>query len=116
VLVSSVGAAPDAGNFYLRVKGEAEQAVAAIGYDRFVTLRPSMLLGPRGESRPLEAVGRAVFPALNPVLRGGWRRYRAISADAVAASMVAAASDGPPGRMVWQHDQLQAAAGGHPPA
>ena len=116
VLVSSVGAAPDAGNFYLRVKGEAEQAVAAIGYDRFVTLRPSMLLGPRSESRPLEAVGRTVFPALNPLLRGAWRRYRGISADAVAAAMVAAATDGPPGRVVWEHDQLQAAAEGHPPA
>jgi uncharacterized protein YbjT (DUF2867 family) len=115
VLVSSVGAAPDAGNFYLRVKGEAEQAVAAIGYDRFVALRPSMLLGPRGESRPLEAVGRAVIPALNPLLRGAWRRYRGIPADAVAAAMVAAATDGPPGRMVWEHDQLQAAAEGRPP-
>jgi uncharacterized protein YbjT (DUF2867 family) len=115
VLVSSVGAAPDASNFYLRVKGEAEQAVAALGYDRFVTLRPSMLLGPRSERRPLEAVGRAVVPALNPLLRGAWRRYRGIPADAVAAAMVAAAADGPPGRMVWEHDQLQAAAEGQPP-
>lgn len=115
VLVSSVGAAPDAGNFYLRVKGEAEQAVAAIGYDRFVTLRPSMLLGPRAERRPLEAAGRALFPALNPLLRGGWRRYRAISADTVAAAMITAATGGPPGRLVWEHDQLLAAAEGRPP-
>jgi uncharacterized protein YbjT (DUF2867 family) len=115
VLVSSVGAAPDAGNFYLRVKGEAEQAVAAIGYDRFVSLRPSMLLGPRAERRPLEALGQALFPALNPLLRGGWSRYRSLAADTVAAAMLTAA-DGPPGRVVWEHDGLVAAAGGHPPA
>jgi uncharacterized protein YbjT (DUF2867 family) len=114
VLVSSVGAAPDAGNFYLRVKGEAEQAVAAIGYDRFVALRPSMILGPRGERRPLEAIGQAVFPKLNPLLIGGWRRYRGITADAVAAAMVAAA-DGPSGRLVWEYEQLSAAAEGRPP-
>jgi uncharacterized protein YbjT (DUF2867 family) len=114
VLVSSVGAAPDAGNFYLRVKGEAEQAVAAIGYDRFVALRPSMILGPRGESRPMEAIGRAVFPRLNPLLLGGWRKYRGITADAVAAAMLAA-TDGQPGRLVWEYDQLQAAAEGRPP-
>jgi uncharacterized protein YbjT (DUF2867 family) len=111
-----VSAAPDASNFYLRVKGEAEQAVAAIGYDRFVSLRPAMLLGPRNESRPLEAVGRKLFPTLNPLLRGAWRRYRGIPADAVAAAMVAAATDGPAGRTVWEHDQLQAAAEGQPPA
>jgi uncharacterized protein YbjT (DUF2867 family) len=116
VLVSSVGAAPDAGNFYLRVKGEAEQAVAGLGYDRFVALRPSLLLGPRKESRPAEAVSRLVVPALNPLLRGTWRRYRGIAADSVAAAMIAAATTPDTGRAVWEHDELMAAAGGQPPA
>jgi uncharacterized protein YbjT (DUF2867 family) len=34
VLVSSVGAAPDAHTFYVRVKGEAEEAVGSLGFPR----------------------------------------------------------------------------------
>ena len=116
VLVSSVGAAAGAGNFYLRVKGEAEQAVAALGYPRFVCLRPSMLLGARSEHRPAEAFARVLVPVLNPLMLGPARRYRAISADTVAAALIAAAENRRPGHAVWEHDQLQAAAGGAAPA
>ena len=51
VLVSSVGADPAASNFYLRVKGQAERAVAAIGFEQLDILRPGLLLGARSESR-----------------------------------------------------------------
>jgi uncharacterized protein YbjT (DUF2867 family) len=105
-LVSSVGAARDAGNFYLRVKGETEDAVAALGYPRFVALRPSMLLGDRSERRLGEAVARALAPAINPLLVGTFRRYRGIDAHRVAAALVAAALDGRPGRYVWEYEQI----------
>ena len=93
VLVSSVGADRSARNFYLRVKGETEEAVAALGFARFVALRPSLMLGERGDRRPGEAVAQAVMPVIAPLLAGPLRRYRGISADAVAAAMIAAATD-----------------------
>jgi len=108
-LVSSVGAAREAGNFYLRVKGETEDAVAALGYPRFVALRPSMLLGDRGERRLGEVVARALAPAINPLLLGALRRYRGIEADRVAAALVAAALDRQPGRYVWEYEQIVSA-------
>jgi uncharacterized protein YbjT (DUF2867 family) len=107
VHVSSVGADPRARSFYLRVKGEVEQAVAALPFRRVVALRPGLLLGDRG-GRPVESLARAVMPLLNPLLRGGARKYRAIPADLVAAALVAAAASDAPGRLVWGHDEIVA--------
>ena len=109
VLVSSVGASPQARNFYLRVKGETEQALAKLGFERLVLLRPSLLLGERGESRPGETVARVVAPALNPLLPGRFRRYRAITARQVSRALIAGA-EGPPGQLIWEYDQLVTAA------
>lgn len=106
VLVSSVGADPRSSNFYLRCKGEAEEAVGGLGFTRLVALRPSLLLGARAESRPGEALGRAVTPVLNSLLLGPLRRYRGIAADAVASAAVRAATQPAPGRFAWEYDVL----------
>jgi uncharacterized protein YbjT (DUF2867 family) len=86
VLVSSVGADPRSRNDYLRIKGELEQAVAGLGYQRCDVLQPGLLLGARGEvaSRPAERLGQWVAPLLNPLMSGGFARFRAIEARRVA--------------------------------
>lgn len=114
VLCSSVGADPRSRNFYLRVKGEAEEGVAALGFERFVALRPSLILGARAERRPAEAVAQRLAPVISAALLGPLRRYRSIAADSVAAAMVAAARTREPGRFAWEHDEI--AAGAAPPA
>jgi uncharacterized protein YbjT (DUF2867 family) len=108
VLVSSVGADPAASSFYLRCKGEAEERVAAMGFDRFVALRPSLLLGRRGEKRSGEAIAQRIAPLASPLLVGPLRRYRAVDADVVAAAAARAALDRTAGRFVWEHDELRA--------
>jgi uncharacterized protein YbjT (DUF2867 family) len=110
VLVSAAGAAPHARAFYLRVKGETEQAVQALGYQRLVVLRPGLLLGARNERRPAEALARAIVPVLNPLLQGSLRSLRGIPADTVAAAMVAAGGTDEPGQLVWTYDQIISAA------
>lgn len=107
-LVSSAGADPGARNFYLQVKGETEQAVAEIGFPRFVALRPGLLLGHRAEARPAEAFARAVMPAINPLLPGRLRRWRGVPAPVVARALVAAAAAPDPGRFVWHVDEIVA--------
>lgn len=111
VLVSSVGAAAGARSFYLRVKAETEDAVNELGFSRTVILRPSLLLGTRHDRRTGEAIAQTVLPPLNPLLLGPLRIYRAIAAETVAAAMVAAASASQPGKFVWHHDEIVAAAG-----
>ena len=70
VVVSSVGADPGARNFYLRTKGEMEQHLVEAGFESLDILQPSLLLGSRGEVRPLELAARALTPLVNPLLRG----------------------------------------------
>jgi uncharacterized protein YbjT (DUF2867 family) len=111
-LVSSIGASPTARNYYLRMKGETERDVAAVGYECVELFRPSMLLGRRAERRPREAVGMAVMRAASPLLAGGARAYRPVDAGTVAAAMLAAIGRGEPGTHVRTHDDIQRLAPG----
>ena len=103
VVVSSVGADPDSRNFYLRTKGEMEQEVQAVGFTSLDILQPSMLLGWRSEMRPLEMLGGALMPLVNPFLGGKYQQYRGISARAVGQAMLGAVRSGRRGvqRYTW---------------
>lgn len=112
VLVSSVGADPGAGSFYLRVKGELERDVNAMPFEAVHALRPSFLLGDRGERRVGEAIGVALARGVRGALLGGLRKYRPIEASVVAAAMIGAARRGAPGRHVHHFDEIHALAAG----
>jgi uncharacterized protein YbjT (DUF2867 family) len=88
LMVSALGADPKSPVFYSRVKGEAEQAIAATGLSKAYFFRPSILFGPREEKRPGEKIGIALGKLIVPLLIGGLRKYRPIHADTVAAAMV----------------------------
>ncbi|MDV7400534.1 hypothetical protein RZS08_54465, partial [Arthrospira platensis SPKY1] len=75
VLVSAVGADTGSPVFYSRIKGELERDLLALGFDRVVLFRPSILLGDRGESRPAERIAMFfgwVLERLWPGLLGRW--------------------------------------------
>lgn len=103
VTVSSVGADPGSRNFYLRTKGEMEQALEALGFDRLDILRPGLLRGDRGADRRLgERIGIALSPVVNLLLRGRLDRYAAIEADIVAAAIAGALRQVEPG--IFRHE------------
>jgi uncharacterized protein YbjT (DUF2867 family) len=117
VLVSSVGARSDASNFYLRVKGQAERAVTAIGFDQLDILRPGLLLGARSESRPGEALAQQLMPAIAVALVGPLRKYRPIPASTVGAAMIGTALAEHAGVRVLEYDLIRSmAAAGPDPA
>ena len=92
MMVSSVGANPKAGNFYLATKGEAEDGVAAIGFDRVDIFRPGLLRGTRGgTSRPVERLMIGLSPFTNLLTPRMFDHYRAIDAvdvvDAMASTL-----------------------------
>ena len=105
-LVSSVGAAAKSGNFYLNIKGEAEDAIAAMGFERVTTARPGLLRGPREESRPGESVAKVLSPVLDLLMLGGLRRYHSIYPAIVAQALVAANLDGAPGHEILEYSGL----------
>lgn len=92
MLVSALGADPGSRVFYSRIKGEAEHAVSALGFDAVHIAQPSLLLGDRVESRPGEWVGKQVARLLRPLLLGPLRPWRAVPADEVATVLIAAAA------------------------
>lgn len=106
VLVSSVGAAIFAKPFYLRVKGEVEQALGKLGFRRLDCLQPGLLRGARGEVRVLERLAMLASPLTDLVLQGRWRRFRSIPAATVAKAALAAALEKRGGRFVQEHDAI----------
>lgn len=111
IVVSSVGAAAGSSSFYLRVKGEMEAGIEALGFERVDFLQPGLLLGERsGQPRPGERLGQWMAPLFNPLLRGSLSRYRAIRADAVAAALVALVGQSGPGVTRFANDDIEAVA------
>jgi len=106
VLVSSVGADKESRTFYLRVKGELEEAIATMPLDAAFFFRPSVLIGDREEKRPGEAIGIGVARALSFALLGPLRKYRAIPAETVAEAMVAAANSQERGVHIYHYDEI----------
>jgi uncharacterized protein YbjT (DUF2867 family) len=87
-LVSALGADARSGVFYNRVKGEAEAALMALGFERLVIARPSLLDGAR------EATGQPRRPAeawtlrlVRPVASLIPKPWRPIAADRVARAL-----------------------------
>lgn len=56
VLVSSSGANSKSRNFYLRIKGELEDAVGILPFKKIIIFQPSLLLGERKEKRAGETI------------------------------------------------------------
>lgn len=89
VLVSALGAQAQSAIFYNRVKGQTEDDIQKIGFLRLVVLRPSLLLGKRHESRPVEYFAQVISRSLTPLMIGPLARSRPIEAHQVAVRMIA---------------------------
>lgn len=110
VVISAAGADPEARNFYLRTKGEMEQALEATGFESLDILQPSLLLGWRHEMRPLELLAMGVMPLVNPLLGGRFQAYRALPARTLAAGMLGATRSGRRGVQRYTWSGIQALA------
>ena len=114
VLVSSVGASRQSGNFYLRVKGEVEDALARMGFERLDLVQPGLLLGERSERRPMERLMQALSPAGNLLMQGGLDRYRSIPAADVATAILRLLAQDAPGVFSHRYQSLHALAASPP--
>lgn len=110
IVVSSVGASLATKNFYLRIKGEVEQALAKLGLTRLDIMRPGLLRGQRGERRPAEKFAMFAAPLADLVLHGSYRKYRSVRDSVVARALIGLAKEKPAGRFVHEYDAIQRAA------
>ncbi len=107
LLVSAIGASVKSPIFYSRVKGEAEEAIARLGFSGYYVFRPSILAGDRPEHRPAERLGLAVASGVSIALVGPLRKYRPIGADTVAEAMVRVAMKAQGGVNVYASDIIE---------
>ena len=110
VLVSSIGADGHSRSFYLKTKGEAEEALAQLGYAQLTVVRPSFIddQGARTELRLGERIGLPLSRAFFAIV-GKSNRYAPISADTIARALVRLAFDETTERVrVVESDQLHA--------
>jgi uncharacterized protein YbjT (DUF2867 family) len=103
LLVSSVGADSKGGNFYIKLKGEVEDKVQSMSIPSVSIFRPSMLLGKRPESRPMETVAQAISKPLSFLFPS---QYKPIAAVDVAKAMVAASKLDKPGFRVYHFREM----------
>ncbi|MFT6328378.1 MAG: hypothetical protein ACJAYN_000298 [Bermanella sp.] len=88
VWISSVGANAKSRSFYLKVKGELENAILRMPQlDNAAAVRPSFLLGHRAQKRTAESVGINIVKLLSPIMLGSLAKYRPVSANQVAYQM-----------------------------
>jgi uncharacterized protein YbjT (DUF2867 family) len=88
VWISSVGANAKSRSFYLKVKGELENAILRMPQlENAAAVRPSFLLGHRAQKRTAESVGINIVKLLSPIMLGSLAKYRPVSANQVAYQM-----------------------------
>jgi len=103
VLVSAIGANSKSSNFYLKLKGEIEEAIKAVGLRSVHIMQPSTLMGDRKESRPGEKIAAAIMPRLSFLIPS---KYRAIDAEKVAEAMLKAGKENSNGVFVYRYKEI----------
>jgi uncharacterized protein YbjT (DUF2867 family) len=104
LLVSALGADPNSGIYYNRVKGEIEEAIRQVPFATIHIFRPSLLLGPREEKRSAETSARIFYRIFDFLIP---RKYKAIQSAKVARAMFEMAGRQQPGQFVHESAQLQ---------
>lgn len=110
-LTSAMGANPHSRFFYMRTKGELEQAVTALGWPSLTIARPGLILGARAESRASEHMLGAILAVAGPLLP---RLLRGNQAEVIGQVLLEAAIDAAHGTHVVDAAQLASSRVTHP--
>lgn len=106
LVISAMGANSKSAIFYSKVKGEMEEQVQQIGYESLFIFRPSFITGNRKENRAGESIGIGLFKLIGPLLTGPLKKYRSVSADAIAKAMLHMAQTETQGTQVFLSDEI----------
>jgi len=103
VLVSSIGANSNSQIFYTRMKGELDKAVAKLGFENLVILRPSSLTGDRKEKRWMEIIS---IPIANFLTKFMFKKYRPIKDEIVAQAMINSVLKPYNNKSIWENFEI----------
>lgn len=106
LVISSMGASSGSAIFYSRVKGEMEDQLQQIGYPSLSIFRPSLITGDRKEPRVGERIALSLSGLLSFFLIGPLKKYKPVTALAIAQSMLEAAQTNTPGCRIILSDKI----------
>lgn len=107
LVISSIGAKVKTGNFYLRTKGEMEDAIKQCKIPAIFIYQPSILLGKRKEFRFGEIIAKFMMRMLKYLFWGKMKKYRGIEASTIAKAMVMVAKEENLGIHILVSDEIQ---------
>jgi hypothetical protein len=102
-VVSAMGSSSLSSFFYNKVKGLMENDLRNLKFEQLQIMRPSLLLGSRGERRPLEKLANQIMPKISFLLPD---RFKPIPIYAVAQAMRLYANEGRKGLTIVENDRL----------
>lgn len=105
--VSAMGADSHSAIFYSQVKGEMETLLQQIGYGSLFIFRPSFITGDRKEKRAGESIGIGLSKLISPLLIGPLRKYKPVSAYAIAKAMLHGAQTETRGTQILLSDEIK---------
>lgn len=113
-LLGSVGADARSRSFYLRTKGELEDGLRDLAFERLSLFRPSLIITPTNRYGILQGLTLVVFPWLHPIMAGGLRKYRGIPVDRLGRAMAVNLREAGRGVETLYWDAIERLAGGDP--
>jgi uncharacterized protein YbjT (DUF2867 family) len=100
VLISASGASAKSFFFYLRMKGELEDAIRELSFEKIRIIEPGPIEGQREVERPFEKISFRLIRLLNRIGMGG--QYKPIAGAELAKAMRNAALLPDPGIQVFR--------------
>ena len=88
-LLSAVAADSQSRSLYLRTKGELQEALVALGFERLSLFQPSMILTPTNRYGFGQAILLAIWPMLGTLFVGSLRKYRGIDVTTLGSALAA---------------------------
>jgi len=106
IIISSVGANNHSSTFYLKLKGELENAIQSLDLETVHIFQPSMLLGDRKEKRTGERLLQGSMNLVSGLFFGSLRKFKAIHGKIVARAMLNAAKKEEKGFFRYTYDKI----------
>ncbi|UQD57540.1 NAD(P)H-binding protein [Flavobacterium sp. K5-23] len=107
LLISSLGADANSGNFYLRTKGEIESFLENCNFESVSIVQPSLLLGNRNEFRFGEKAGAFMMKVFSFLFIGNLKKYKPIQGITVAKALFELAQKKTIGFGIYKSDTIQ---------
>ena len=104
--VSSIGANPKASSGYLKNKGQVEEKIKNLNFNKLAIIRPSLLIGNRKSFRLGEVIFTPVMNTLTLFAFGSLKKYKPIKIENVVKAMLYI-STSTSNKIVYESNELE---------